>query len=129
MALAEALCRNDADVALGSRFLGRTGKIAFWRRGLLKSAILFTRMHLGLKLTDTHNGLWLLTADAARRIRLAQPRMAHASEILARVARLKLKYVEVPVTITYSEYSARKGQSALDSIRIVFDLLISRALK
>ncbi len=128
-ALARGLEASQADVALGSRFLGRAERITPWRRWLLKAAIVFTRTHSGLKLTDTHNGLRLLTAGAARRIHLLQPRMAHASEILVQIARLGLRYVEVPVTITYSAYSTRKGQSAFGSIRILFDLLIARALK
>ncbi len=128
-ALASGLEAASADVALGSRFLGRAERITRWRRWLLKAAIVFTRAHSGLQLTDTHNGLRLLTGRAARRIHLLQPRMAHASEILVQIARLGLRYVEVPVTITYSAYSTRKGQSAFGSIRILFDLLIARALK
>ena len=96
---------------------------------LLKIAVFFTNMHTGLTLTDTHNGLRLLTAGAARAIRLRQPRMAHASELLAMISKCHLKYVEVPVKIFYTKYSKKKGQSVFDSVKILFDLLIAGRLK
>lgn len=117
---------GEADVVLGSRFMGRTVNMPASRRWLLRSAILFTRLTNGLRLTDTHNGFRCLSADAARRIRIRQPRMAHASEILDQIARLKLRYREVPVTISYSEESLAKGQRTGDAIRIGSDLLLDR---
>ena len=50
--------------------------------------------------------------------------MAHASEILNQIARLRLKYREVPVTIRYSEYSLRKGQKVRGAAGILVDLLV-----
>ena len=70
-----------------------------------------------------------MTATGARTIALRQDRMAHASEILDQIARSRLSYVEVPVTIEYSEYSLAKGQSSLNSINILVDLIIGRFLK
>jgi hypothetical protein len=50
--------------------------------------------------------------------------MAHASQILSEIARLKLKYTEAPVTIKYTDYSLRKGQNNLGLFGILWDLLI-----
>jgi hypothetical protein len=52
--------------------------------------------------------------------------MAHASEIIDQIRRKRLRYKEVPVTITYTEHSLRKGQSALNSIKIAARLIWSR---
>lgn len=128
-ALAQCLCDANVDVALGSRFLGCTENLPFAKRLLLRVAVFFTQIHSGLKLTDTHNGLRLMTEKAARAIRMQQPRMAHASEILASISRCRLTYVEVPVKVSYTKYSIDKGQSAFGSLRILFDLLIARRLK
>jgi hypothetical protein len=49
--------------------------------------------------------------------------MAHASEILSQIARLRLNWREHPVTITYSEYSLAKGQKLSNSVRILEDIL------
>jgi polyprenyl-phospho-N-acetylgalactosaminyl synthase len=127
--LAEYLGQSNADVALGSRFLGHAENLPWSKWLVLRAAVFFTGMHTGLHLTDTHNGLRLMTAEAARTIRLKQPRMAHASEILATIAKLHLKYVEVPVNISYTKYSNQKGQSVFDSVKILFDLLIAKRLK
>jgi glycosyltransferase involved in cell wall biosynthesis len=111
------------DVTLGSRFLrpGDAVNIGARKRLLLQAAVAFIKLTTGLAVTDAHNGLRAFTADAARRIVIRQNRMAHASEILAQIAALELRYCEVPVTIKYTEYSVAKGQAILDSINILWD--------
>jgi glycosyltransferase involved in cell wall biosynthesis len=120
--LLEALTRERADFALGSRFLGGCSNLPGLRRLVLQAATLFTRLTTGLQLTDTHNGLRAMTRRGACAINLQQNRMAHASEILSQIAASRLRYVEVPVTIEYTSYSLAKGQSAGDSIMILLDL-------
>jgi glycosyltransferase involved in cell wall biosynthesis len=124
--LLEALDRSGADYALGSRFLGSSIAPPTLRRLLLKAATWFTRMTTGLHLTDTHNGLRAMTHRGASRINLRQNRMAHASELLDQIARSGLRYVEVPVTIEYSDYSLAKGQRLGDSLAILVDLSAQR---
>lgn len=121
--LVDALARENADFALGSRFLGTSHNLPSLRRWVLKAATLFTRMTTGLRLTDSHNGLRAMTRRGAGAICLRQNRMAHASEILAQIADSGMRYVEVPVTIEYSAYSLAKGQRIADSIMILRDLV------
>jgi glycosyltransferase involved in cell wall biosynthesis len=120
--LVDALRRERADFALGSRFLGQTYNLPSLRRWILHAATVFTRLTTGLRLTDSHNGLRALTRDGAAAIRLRQNRMAHASEILVEIAQSGLRYVEVPVTIEYTAYSLAKGQRLGDSVTILLDL-------
>jgi glycosyltransferase involved in cell wall biosynthesis len=120
--LVEALRRERADFALGSRFLGQTYNLPRLRRWVLYAATIFTRLTTGLRLTDAHNGLRALTRTGAAAIRLRQNRMAHASEILVEIAQSGLAYVEVPVTIEYTAYSLAKGQRIGDSVTILLDL-------
>lgn len=119
----ERLIETRSEVALGSRFLGRTIGMSAQRRWLLRSARLFTAATTGLLLSDCHNGLRVLTAKAAMVLSLRQNRMAHASEILEGIGRHKLAYVEVPVTISYTDYSRAKGQTFSDAFVICRDLL------
>jgi glycosyltransferase involved in cell wall biosynthesis len=120
--MVEALRRERADFALGSRFLGQTYNLPTLRRWVLYAATIFTRLTTGLRLTDSHNGLRALTRRGAAAIRLRQNRMAHASEILVEIAHSGLRYVEVPVTIEYTAYSLAKGQRLGDSVTILLDL-------
>ncbi len=124
--LTDALMRHQADFALGSRFLGNALDLPRLRRAILRLAVLFTRLTTGLKVTDAHNGMRAMTRRGASYIRLRQNRMAHASEILDQIARSKLAYVEVPVTIVYTAYSLQKGQRISNSVSILIDLLTRR---
>jgi polyprenyl-phospho-N-acetylgalactosaminyl synthase len=121
--LVDALARQEAEFALGSRFLGTSHNLPTLRRWVLKAATVFTRVTTGLALTDSHNGLRAMTRRGAGAICLRQNRMAHASEILAQIAESGMRYVEVPVTIEYSAYSLAKGQRIADSVMILRDLL------
>ncbi len=121
--LLDALERSNADVALGSRFLQGGSAVPLHRRLLLKAALLFTRLHARVSVTDTHNGLRAFTRRAAQMVEIEQPGMAHASEILQKLGACNLRIVEVPVEISYTPYSTRKGQSGFDSIKILLDLL------
>jgi glycosyltransferase involved in cell wall biosynthesis len=114
------------DVALGSRFLGKTEGMPLSRRLLLKAALRFQNLTSGLQLTDVHNGLRVLSRAALQRIHLRQDRMAHASEIISQLAHSGLRVGEGPVTIRYTEYSMAKGQSALGALNILIDLFMAR---
>lgn len=122
-AMVARLRAGEADVVLGSRFLdGRT------KPGLLKRIVLWGAVHLtnaqtGTKLTDAHNGLRALNRRALEVIDLRQNGMAHASEIIDQLARAGLRFVEHPVHIRYTDYSRSKGQSVLNAVNILTDLV------
>jgi len=121
--LLEALRERGADFALGSRFLGKATNIDLSRKMLLKAAVLFTRLTTELKLTDVHNGMRAMTRRGASTLQIRQNRMAHASEVLQQIAKSRLPYVEVPVTVEYTPYSKAKGQRLSNSVNIVLELL------
>jgi len=112
------------DVVLGSRNIGRVIDMPLSTKIVKRLALIFTRLTSGLNLTDTHNGFQAWRISALSQIKLDQDRMAHASQILNEISRLKLKYCEVPVTIKYTDYSKSKGQKIWNSFNILWDLLI-----
>jgi len=122
-AMLDAQHTSKADVVLASRFLQDGAKVPLVRRLLLGAALQFTRWQTGLRLSDTHNGLRLLTRSAAQRIRIRQNGMAHASEVLSEIAAARLSYIEVPASVTYTRYSLSKGQTMFDSVKVLFDLM------
>ena len=120
------ICQTGGyDVVLGSRFVkgGKAVSILPERQLMLKLATWFTHLTTGLSITDTHNGFRVFTKKAASQIQINQNGMAHASEILSQIARLKLKYTEAPVTVRYTEYSMKKGQSTWNMINILWDMI------
>jgi len=127
--LMAALSNGKAEVALGSRFLAKDSNTPFIRAIFLRGGALIFRLFYGVRLTDSHNGLRALTRKAATAIDISCDDMAHASEIVEEIARDRLPYVEVPVTITYSDYSRAKGQSTLNSFRILWKMLVNKLLR
>lgn len=125
-ALLRSLEESGADVALGSRFLGQARDIGRGRRILLRCATVFTNWTSGVRLTDAHNGLRAMTAEAARVIRIRQDGMAHASEIVQQLRAHGLRHVEVPVTVYYTAYSRSKGQSGFAALSVLYNLLVGR---
>ena len=119
---------REVEAALGSRFLEGAGAEGMpWRRALLlRGAVLFTRWVGGVEVSDSHNGLRALRASALKRVRLTQPRMAHASELLHELKRQEVSFAEVPVRVRYTARSLAKGQSALGALNILFDLWVRR---
>lgn len=126
--LIQPILRGESDVVLGSRFAigGSAQNIPATRRIALKLAVLFTKLTTGLMLTDTHNGFRALSCNAARAIKFRQNRMAHASEILSEVARIGLRYREIPVTVSYDEYSLKKGQKISNSLNVLWESAMER---
>jgi len=124
--LVQPILDKKAEVVFGSRFLGKTVNIPFFRKLILIVGVYVTHILSGIALTDTHNGLRGLSKKALQVINITQPRMAHASEIIDEVAKHKLTYIEVPVTVTYDIYSKKKGQSNLNAISILIDVLMKK---
>lgn len=124
-----ALIESKADVALGSRFLGKTKNLSKSRRLLLGAALFYTRITARIKITDVHNGFRILTRKFCESFEFQQNRMAHASEILEHIAAHHTPFIEFPVTISYTEYSMRKGQKGINAIRILMELLMGRIAK
>lgn len=120
------LCEGQADIVLGSRFLGRAENIPLTRWFLLKAAVLFTRVVSHVKITDTHNGLRAFSRRAASKMHITLDRMAHASEIIDQIGQLNLPFTEIPVHIRYTDYSRMKGQRSLAAVNIVTALMFKR---
>jgi glycosyltransferase involved in cell wall biosynthesis len=126
VAMLERMEESSADVALASRFLGTVEGIDPLRRQFLKMAIVFQRITTAAGLTDAHNGLRVFRDTAARKIKIRQNRMAHASEIISSIVSNNLKFIEVPCTIRYTTYSRAKGQRLSGAARILVDLMVRR---
>ena len=122
----EPIANGQAEVVLGSRFLGQTSDMPKLRELILKAGILFTRFLSRIKVTDTHNGFRALSWKAAEQIEIREDRMAHASEILDQISKKQIKFVERPVTIRYTDYSKANGQSNLNAIRIAARMIFSK---
>ncbi|TWI82994.1 glycosyltransferase involved in cell wall biosynthesis [Lacibacter cauensis] len=119
---------DTIDIVFGSRFLVPTlsGYIPIQKKILLFFGRYINYIFSGLLLSDAHNGLRAMTSKASTKIILTENRMAHASEILFLVKKNRLRFTEVSVSISYTDYSKSKGQPVWNSIRIFFDLILHK---
>jgi glycosyltransferase involved in cell wall biosynthesis len=124
--MADRLDAEALDVVLGTRGGRRQAGMPLERFVLLRAGLVLSRLTTGLDLSDTHNGLRAFTAAAASQLEITQDRMAHASQILARIAKLRLAFAEEPVEVSYTRFTLGKGQSSLAALRIVADLIRAR---
>jgi len=121
----EPLINQQADIVVGSRYLG-TNSVPVTKKYLIhKPAIIFQNIVTGVKLTDVHNGFRAMNRKAADSIRISQDRMAHNTEIISQIKQHKLRHIEVPVTILYAEY----GQGFLGGISILKELFTKFLIK
>ncbi len=129
LAALHVLGQGGCDVVCGSRFLDTSSNVPRVRKIILKTVVALGNLTTGAKMTDAHNGLRALSRRAAACLDLSQSGMAHASEIISQLRRHKMVLAEVPVQIHYTAYSMAKGQSSLNAINILIDLVIGKFLK
>jgi glycosyltransferase involved in cell wall biosynthesis len=123
------LIDNKLDVVFGSRFIGAAENISPVKRAFLKLAAVFSGVTSGVKLTDPHIGLRVFNRLFAENLKITLPDFTHASEVVSRVKEGDYKYAELPVTVTYSDYSKAKGQPMLNAVNITIDLFFHRISK
>jgi len=124
VAMVEDARANDVAIVFGSRFLDDRTNPGWLKKVILKTAVWVTNMSTGLRLSDAHNGLRVLRRDAAMQLDLKQDRMAHATEIVLQLGRTRLPWREHAVELLYTDYSKAKGQSVLNSVNILVDLIV-----
>ena len=127
--LIQPITNRKADVVLGSRFLNKSSNVPWIRKLFLKGGVFCFWFLYGAQVSDSHNGLRALSRKAAQKIEITSNGMEHASEIIEEICKKNLRYVEVPVTIRYTDYSRKHGQSSLNGFRIIFKMLIKNFLR
>ncbi|MBN2567741.1 glycosyltransferase family 2 protein [Candidatus Woesearchaeota archaeon] len=109
------LARRDADLVLGSRFLGTIcpGAMPALHR-YVGNPLLSRMLNLlfGARLSDAHTGFRLIRRVALDRLDLRAPGMELASEMIIKAVKRGFRIAEVPIT-----YHPRRGQSKLSSFR------------
>ncbi len=128
------LVKGECEVCLGSRFLNNDSinndsNVSWHREFVLKCGAVVVWLFSGIKLSDSHNGFRAFTIEAAAHLNLSADRMEHASEIIEQLAKQKISYKEIPVTITYSDYSLEKGQSSLAGFTILWNMIKGKLLR
>jgi glycosyltransferase involved in cell wall biosynthesis len=113
------------DAVLGSRFLGEAKNMPISRKFLIKLSIIVYQIIYKIPITDTNNGLRGLRRNVYSKVEIQNFGMLHAGDLLEYIGQSS-NFCEVPVTITYSQYSLSKGQKLTDLLNLVLDKLMNR---
>lgn len=111
------------DVVIGSRLI-RIGKdMPAYRLAGNWALNLITYLFFGIWVTDSQSGFKAFSRHAIDKIKLSTNGYEFCSEIIGQIKRHKLRYKEVPISTIYTKYSKMKGQSPLNAINIILNLL------
>jgi len=120
------IIKNEADIVFGSRFLEKKANLPLFKRLIIYPlAQAFTRLILGIKLSDPQNGFRAMTRQTAEKIRIMNREMAHNSEIQTKAFSYKLRVAEVPITVIYHHF----GQKLSGGFKMIKDLFIYKLSK
>lgn len=124
--MTKGIINKEADIVFGSRFLGKKANFPFLKKYLIYPlAQLFSRLVMGINLSDPQNGFRAMNKEAAEKIQIENREMAHNSEIQSKAFAYKLRVKEVPITVIYHHF----GQKLSGGIKIIKDLFIYKLSK
>lgn len=120
--------KEGNDVVLGSRTLKKEG-IPFIRMLAVYTTSFFMYVLSGIYVTDPLSGFRAFTKDAFLKIDTQTDRFEYEMETVKEIARNKLKFAEVPITIEYTDYSEGKTNpekfTILKGIKTMLNILFS----
>ncbi len=115
---------GKADVVFGSRFLGGTHRChLFWHYVGNKFLTFVSNVFTNLNLTDMETCYKVFRAEVARKIVIESRRFGVEPELTAKVARLKCRVYEVPVSYYGRDYAHGKKIGPMDAFEALWVIL------
>jgi glycosyltransferase involved in cell wall biosynthesis len=112
-----------ADVVYGSRFLGGPHRVLFfWHYVGNKLLTTLSNMLSNLNLSDMETCYKVIKKDLLKRISLKSKRFGFEPEITIKLAKLKAKIYEVPISYSGRDYSEGKKIGWKDGIAAVYHI-------
>jgi len=122
--LLEPILDGRADVVYGSRFLGGPHRVLFfWHYVANKMLTGFANLLSNLNLTDMETCYKVFKKDVLSRIRLKSDRFGFEPEVTIKVAKLKCRIYEVPISYSGRDYSEGKKIGWKDGLAAIYHLL------
>jgi glycosyltransferase involved in cell wall biosynthesis len=115
---------GNADVVYGSRFRGESQRVhLFWHRVANASLTLFSNMLTNLNLSDMETGYKAFSHEVVQKLSIRENRFGVEPELTAKIARLKCRVYEVPVSYHGRDYAAGKKIGFRDALRAAWCIL------
>jgi glycosyltransferase involved in cell wall biosynthesis len=123
-ALLAPILEGKADVVYGSRFMGGPHRVLlFWHRIGNALVTLISNMFSNLNLSDMETGYKVFRADVARRLNLKSPRFGVEPEITAKIARMRLRIYETPISYSGRDYTEGKKITWRDGVAAIWHII------
>ncbi|MFZ2054494.1 MAG: glycosyltransferase family 2 protein [Candidatus Aminicenantales bacterium] len=113
-----------ADVVYGSRFLGGPHRVLyFWHYVGNRFLTTFSNMLSNLNLTDMETCYKVFRRDILKKINLKSPRFGFEPEITVKLAKLRCRIYEVPISYSGRDYAEGKKIGWKDGLAALFHLI------
>ena len=124
-ALLRPILEGKADVVFGSRFLGGayTRVHLFWHYVGNRGLTLLSNCFTNLNLTDMETCYKVFKREIADKIQIKSRTFAVEPEITAKVAKLRCRVYEVPITYAGRDYSEGKKIGPKDAVIALFAIV------
>ena len=121
----------EADVVIGSRFLDKIKKKSIPKIRIFynKIANFISFLLSGIRLTDSQSGFRAFSSHALEKIKISTAGYDFLTDMNREIGIKKLRVKEVPISVTYSEYSLKKGQNFSTGIETFAKLIIKSLLR
>jgi len=124
--LVRPIINETADVAVGSRFMGKGEKPPLYRRLGQRVLTIITNVGSGQRISDSQSGFRAYNVKTLKGLNLTESGMSISSEIQFAVSRSGLRVAEVPIAISYSEKAKRNpvghGAGVLSRLAVLITL-------
>jgi len=129
--LLKPLIEGNADVVFGSRFLssGERRALYFWHRVGNSLLTLLSNMFTNIDLTDMETCYKAMKTSIAKQLVIKEQRFGLEPEMTARLARMKLRIYEVPISYygrTYEEGKKITWKDGFSALRCIVKYNLSR---
>lgn len=122
--LIKPILQGTADVVIGTR---DKKEMPYDRKVLTWLGSILTFILFGFWCDDTQSGFRVFGKKAIGSVNIKTQKMEVSSEFFSEIKKSKLNVVQMPITVIYTDYSRKKGQSNLNSINILLRLLLRLA--
>ncbi|MFO8009356.1 MAG: glycosyltransferase family 2 protein, partial [Dehalococcoidia bacterium] len=121
---------GEADVVVGSRFLGHESGAPFYRRLGQRALTTFTNLGSGAKITDSQSGCRAYSESALEKLDVSEDGMSVSSEIQFALKQAGLRVVEVPIDVNYDDAVKRNpvGHGFNVMVRVVVLFILRHPL-
>jgi glycosyltransferase involved in cell wall biosynthesis len=123
-ALIKPITDGNADVVFGSRFLGGTHRChLFWHYVVNKGLTTISNVFTNLNVSDMETCYKVFRREVADRIKIESNRFGVEPELTAKVARLRCRVYEVPISYFGRDYSEGKKIGWKDGFDAIWSIL------